>query len=166
MRIARDSVRDNPLIVAYHFERRYEAFFKEVLKPKLHLTDYWNRYEWQDRESSLLLELPRVDYGNDQSRQWILECDVMAIQEPWQNFIYRRHIVTYCPRSSQHVPPSPQSTSKERNAALPHQIGARDSKEVAVRQRYIPSKCSCNECSSRLLIRRLCMSLQGYATRQ
>jgi ATP-dependent DNA helicase PIF1 len=51
MRIARDSVRDNPLIVAYHFERRYEAFFKEVLKPKFHITDYWNRYEWQDRGS-------------------------------------------------------------------------------------------------------------------
>jgi hypothetical protein len=35
---SKESGRDSPLIVSYHFERRYEAFFKKGLKPKfLHI---------------------------------------------------------------------------------------------------------------------------------
>jgi hypothetical protein len=49
---ARDAVRDNPLIVAYHFVQRLRGFQDEVLKPKFNVVDYWHRYEWQSRGST------------------------------------------------------------------------------------------------------------------
>lgn len=78
MKITRENVRDNPLIVAYHFERRYEAFLKEVLKPKFHITDYWNRYEWQGRGSTH----SHGRYWIDDSIQGVPKPDLPNIKVP------------------------------------------------------------------------------------
>jgi len=52
VRIARDSVRDNPAIVAYHFYRRLKIFQEVVLKNKFNIVDSWHRFEWQARGST------------------------------------------------------------------------------------------------------------------
>jgi ATP-dependent DNA helicase PIF1 len=52
IRIARESVRDNPLIASYHFYRRMKIFFEEVLRDKFNISDYWFRFEWQARGST------------------------------------------------------------------------------------------------------------------
>jgi hypothetical protein len=52
IRYTREFLRDNPAIAAYHFHCRLEAFRKHVLMPKLCITDYWTRYEWQARGNS------------------------------------------------------------------------------------------------------------------
>jgi ATP-dependent DNA helicase PIF1 len=52
VRIARENLRDNPHIVAYHFYRRLQVFTDEVLKDKFNIIDHWNRFEWQARGSS------------------------------------------------------------------------------------------------------------------
>ncbi|KAL3955881.1 hypothetical protein ACCO45_009900 [Purpureocillium lilacinum] len=45
-------LRDNPHTAAWHFYRRFGLFRDVVLKHKLNVTDFWNRYEWQGRGSS------------------------------------------------------------------------------------------------------------------
>lgn len=42
----------NPHIAAFYFNRRWEIFFEEVLKPKFDIVDFWYRFEWQHRGSS------------------------------------------------------------------------------------------------------------------
>jgi ATP-dependent DNA helicase PIF1 len=43
---------NNPAIASYYFQKRWEIFFEEVLKPKFKVKDHWWRYEWQHRGSS------------------------------------------------------------------------------------------------------------------
>jgi ATP-dependent DNA helicase PIF1 len=52
LRLVRDNVRDNPMVVAYHFHRRLEVFFQTVLFPKFNIVDHCHCYEWQARGSS------------------------------------------------------------------------------------------------------------------
>jgi ATP-dependent DNA helicase PIF1 len=52
IRVARDAVRDNPLIVDYHFCRRFQLFKRDVLFPKFNLVDSLDRFEWQARGSA------------------------------------------------------------------------------------------------------------------
>jgi ATP-dependent DNA helicase PIF1 len=42
----------NPAIAAYYFQKRWEIFYEEVVKPQLDVVDYWWRFEWQHRGSS------------------------------------------------------------------------------------------------------------------
>jgi hypothetical protein len=42
---------NNPHIVAWFFNKRFETFFEDVLKPKWDLEDWWYRFEWQHRGS-------------------------------------------------------------------------------------------------------------------
>jgi ATP-dependent DNA helicase PIF1 len=51
VRIARENLRDNPYIVAYHFYRRLQVFKDKVLKEKFNVVDQWSRFEWQARGS-------------------------------------------------------------------------------------------------------------------
>jgi ATP-dependent DNA helicase PIF1 len=51
-RISREFVRDNPVIVTYHFHRRLQIFYEEVLRVKFNIVDFWHRYEWQARGST------------------------------------------------------------------------------------------------------------------
>lgn len=50
--IAAVNLRNNPHIAAYHFHQRYSSFLDKVLRPKLNITEYWYRYEWQARGST------------------------------------------------------------------------------------------------------------------
>ena len=52
VRIAREAVRDNPLIVDFYFYRRFELFKRLILKPKFNIVDMWDRFEWQARGSA------------------------------------------------------------------------------------------------------------------
>jgi ATP-dependent DNA helicase PIF1 len=52
LRQVQENVRDNPLIVAYHFHRRLGVYMQEVLEPKFNITDYWHHFEWQARGST------------------------------------------------------------------------------------------------------------------
>ncbi|CAE6994928.1 ATP-dependent DNA helicase PIF1 [Pyrenophora teres f. teres] len=52
VRIARENLRDNPHIVAFHFHRRLQVFSEEVLRDKFNMVDFWNRFEWQARGST------------------------------------------------------------------------------------------------------------------
>jgi ATP-dependent DNA helicase PIF1 len=52
MRIAQEFVRDNPHIVAWYFDKRFELFKKHVIIPKFNVIDSWDRYEWQGRGST------------------------------------------------------------------------------------------------------------------
>ena len=47
-----NDLNDNPAIAAYYFQKRWQVFFEEVLKPKFKIKDYWWRYEWQHCGSS------------------------------------------------------------------------------------------------------------------
>ena len=37
---------NNPHIATWFFNKRFEIFFEEVLKPKWQLEDWWYRFEW------------------------------------------------------------------------------------------------------------------------
>jgi hypothetical protein len=50
--IARQNLKENPHIAAYHFHQRFESFIQHVLKPKFNIVEYWYRYEWQARGST------------------------------------------------------------------------------------------------------------------
>ena len=52
IRLASAFVRDNPHIVAFYFDRRFELFKKHVVRPKFNVVDWWDRYEWQGRGST------------------------------------------------------------------------------------------------------------------
>ncbi|CAA9956395.1 Helitron helicase domain protein [Pyrenophora teres f. maculata] len=52
VRIARENLRDNPHIVAFHFYRRLQVFSEEVFRDKFNMVDFWNRFEWQARGST------------------------------------------------------------------------------------------------------------------
>lgn len=52
IRLARDNLRDNPYIAAFHYYRRFNVFMNKVLIPKFKMDDWWNRYEWQSRGST------------------------------------------------------------------------------------------------------------------
>ena len=45
MRMA--NLNDNPAIAAYYFQKRWEIFYEEVVKPQLDVVDHWWRFEWQ-----------------------------------------------------------------------------------------------------------------------
>jgi ATP-dependent DNA helicase PIF1 len=51
-RIRMNDLNNNPAIAAYYFQRRWQIFFDEVIKPKFKIKDSWWRYEWQHRGSS------------------------------------------------------------------------------------------------------------------
>jgi ATP-dependent DNA helicase PIF1 len=51
-RIRMANLNDNPAIAAYYFQKRWEIFYEEVVKPQLDVVDYWWRFEWQHRGSS------------------------------------------------------------------------------------------------------------------
>ena len=44
-----DSVQNNPHIIAEYLVIRLQTFIKNVLRPYLKFTDYWERLEWQAR---------------------------------------------------------------------------------------------------------------------
>ena len=46
------NLNDNPAIAAYYFQKCWEIFYEEVVKPQLDVVDYWWRFEWQHRGSS------------------------------------------------------------------------------------------------------------------
>jgi hypothetical protein len=52
VRVARDAVKDNPLIVDFYFYRRFQLFKRHVLKPKFNVVDSWDRFEYQARGSA------------------------------------------------------------------------------------------------------------------
>lgn len=92
---------DNPAIAAYYFQKRWEVFFEEVIKPKFKIKDFWWRYEWQHRGSShvhgflWLEDAPSVD-GLDRTNA-----------ESIQNYInfWDQHVSTWHPNLNQ--PPAP-----------------------------------------------------------
>jgi hypothetical protein len=43
---------ENPAIAAYYFQKRWQVFFEDYLKPILKVKDFWWRFEWQHRGSS------------------------------------------------------------------------------------------------------------------
>jgi ATP-dependent DNA helicase PIF1 len=51
MALSRHLLRQNPHIAAFHLHRRYCLFRDIVLRKKLNMSDYWDRYEWQGRGS-------------------------------------------------------------------------------------------------------------------
>ena len=63
-----NDLNNNPAIAAYYFQKRWEVFFAEVIKPKFKIKDFWWRYEWQHRGSShvhgflWLEDAPSVDH--------------------------------------------------------------------------------------------------------
>lgn len=46
------ALRDNPHIAATWFVKRFELFFKHVIKKIFHVEDFWYRFEWQSRGST------------------------------------------------------------------------------------------------------------------
>jgi ATP-dependent DNA helicase PIF1 len=75
-RIRMANLNQNPAIAAYYFQKRWEIFFEEVVKPQLNVVDHWWRFEWQHRGSShihgflWLRDAPSVEdlkLDNDQS---------------------------------------------------------------------------------------------------
>src|ERR1700722_4315034 len=46
------NVVNNPQIVAWFFNKRFEIFFNDVLVKHWDLEDWWYRYEWQHRGSA------------------------------------------------------------------------------------------------------------------
>ncbi|KAJ5142497.1 uncharacterized protein N7515_001284 [Penicillium bovifimosum] len=67
-RIARENLRDNPHIAAYWFDFRWRTFLNTVLKEKLNVSDYWSRYEWQDRGSTHAHSILWVESAPDGDR--------------------------------------------------------------------------------------------------
>ncbi|CAG9980512.1 unnamed protein product, partial [Clonostachys byssicola] len=73
------NLRDNPLIVAYHFYKRVTTFIDTVLKPKFDVADSWFRFEWQAGGSTHLHGLfwfrngTVVDFLNDPENRRIFE---------------------------------------------------------------------------------------------
>lgn len=51
-RIRLANLNANPAIAAYYFQKRWEIFYEEVVKPQLDVVDHWWRFEWQHRGSS------------------------------------------------------------------------------------------------------------------
>ncbi|XP_012146256.2 uncharacterized protein LOC105663231 [Megachile rotundata] len=47
----RDLMHENPLLVAYFFQRSCDVFIKKVLRPVFKVADYWSRFQWQWRGS-------------------------------------------------------------------------------------------------------------------
>ena len=43
---------ENPAIAAYYFQKCWQIFYEEVVKPQLNVVDYWWRFEWQHQGSS------------------------------------------------------------------------------------------------------------------
>jgi hypothetical protein len=52
IRVSRDAVQDNPLLVDYHFYRRFQLFKRQVLALKFNIVNQWDRFEWQARGSA------------------------------------------------------------------------------------------------------------------
>jgi hypothetical protein len=50
-RLARRLLQKNSHIIAEYLNRRFQVFFKLVLKHKFSIRDYWYQYEWQTRDS-------------------------------------------------------------------------------------------------------------------
>jgi hypothetical protein len=52
IRVAREAVRDNPLIIDFYFYRRFQLFKRHILTPKFNVVDSWDRFEYQARGSA------------------------------------------------------------------------------------------------------------------
>jgi helitron helicase-like protein/uncharacterized protein DUF6570 len=50
-RTRNEDLSNNPHIAAAWLKKRFEVFFKEVIKKKFNVTDHWYRFEWQQRGS-------------------------------------------------------------------------------------------------------------------
>ena len=46
------NLNNNPAIAAYYFQKCWQIFYQEVVKPQLDVVDHWWRFEWQHRGSS------------------------------------------------------------------------------------------------------------------
>ena len=51
-RVRMKDLNENPAIAGYYFQKRWNIFFENYIKPVFKVTDYWWRYEWQHRGSS------------------------------------------------------------------------------------------------------------------
>jgi hypothetical protein len=47
-----NDLNNNPAIAAYYFQKCWEIFFEEVIKPKFKIKDFWWWYEWQHHGGS------------------------------------------------------------------------------------------------------------------
>jgi ATP-dependent DNA helicase PIF1 len=52
IKICNLNLNQNPAIAAWYFQKRWDLFFKCILKPKFKIKDWWFRFEWQFRGSS------------------------------------------------------------------------------------------------------------------
>ena len=96
---------DNPAIAAYYFQKCWEVFFEEVIKPKFKIKDFW-QYEWQHRGSSHVhgfLWLEDAHSVDDLDR---------TNAESIQNYInFWDHVSTWHPNLNQ--PPAPINPSTQ-----------------------------------------------------
>lgn len=73
--IARQNIRENPHIAAWHFVQRFRVFKSVFVKRKFGVVDFWNRVEWQGRGSShshgflWLREAVPIDRESEEARQ-------------------------------------------------------------------------------------------------
>ena len=51
-----NNLNNNPAIAAYYFQKRWQIFFDEVIKPKFKIKDHWWQYELQHHGSSHIHE--------------------------------------------------------------------------------------------------------------
>jgi len=47
-----NDLNNNPATAAYYFQKRWQIFFDEVIKPKFKIKDHWWQYELQHHGSS------------------------------------------------------------------------------------------------------------------
>ena len=50
-KVRQKNIIDNPHIATWFFNKRFDEFFQDVLKPLWNIEDWWYRYEWQHRGS-------------------------------------------------------------------------------------------------------------------
>ena len=94
---------NNPAIAAFYFQKRWEIFFAEVLKPKFKVKYYWWRYEWQHRGSShvhgfLWLEnAPSIDTLNTSD-----PVSLQSFIDFWDKHVSTWHPDKNCPPAAVH----------------------------------------------------------------
>ncbi|KAH0499426.1 hypothetical protein TgHK011_006624 [Trichoderma gracile] len=84
LRIAMQNLKDNPHIAAYHFDYRFKTFLQTVVLPKLQITEFWYRYEWQARGSTHVHGLYWTDSSPVVDTSSGADCEAFA--EHWGQF--------------------------------------------------------------------------------